>query len=64
MMRANPNQRIGAVSAGWISLLAGCFWSVATAAAPVVVEDIAFTAQPGAQLEVRLTFSEPPSADI
>ena len=64
MMRANPNQRIGAVSAGWISLLAGCFWSVATAAAPVVIEDIAFTAQPGAQLEVRLTFSEPPSADI
>jgi len=64
MMRANPNQRIGAVSAGWISLLAGCFWSVATAAAPVVIEDIAFMAQPGAQLEVRLTFSEPPSADI
>ena len=64
MMRANPNKRIGAVSAGWISLLAGCFWSVATAAAPVVIEDIAFTAQPGAQLEVRLTFSEPPSADI
>jgi type IV pilus assembly protein PilQ len=30
----------------------------------VVIEDIAFTAQPGAQLEVRLTFSEPPSADI
>ena len=64
MMRANPYQRIGAVSAGWISLLAGCFWSIATAAAPVVIEDIAFTAQPGAQLEVRLTFSEPPSADI
>ena len=42
----------------------GCFWSVATVAAPVVIEDIAFTAQPGAQLEVRLTFSEPPSADI
>jgi type IV pilus assembly protein PilQ len=64
MMRANPNKRIGAVPGGWISLLAGCFWSVATAAAPVVIEDIAFTAQPGAQLEVRLTFSEPPSADI
>ena len=42
----------------------GCFWSVATVAAPVVIEDIAFTAQPGARLEVRLTFSEPPSADI
>ena len=64
MMRANPNKRIGAVLGGWISLLVACFWSVATAAAPVVIEDIAFTAQPGAQLEVRLTFSEPPSADI
>ena len=64
MMRANPNKRIGAVPGGWISLLVVCFWSVATAAVPVVIEDIAFTAQPGAQLEVRLTFSEPPSADI
>jgi len=64
MMRANSNKRVGASPAGWISLLVGCFWSVATVAAPVVIEDIAFTAQPGAQLEVRLTFSEPPSADI
>ena len=64
MMRANPNKRIGVVPGGWISLLVACFWSVATAAVPVVIEDIAFTAQPGAQLEVRLTFSEPPSADI
>jgi type IV pilus assembly protein PilQ len=64
MMRANPNKRIRVVPGGWISLLVGCFWSVATAAVPVVIEDIAFTAQPGAQLEVRLTFSEPPSADI
>ncbi len=64
MTRANPNRRIDASSTGWIGLLVGCFWSVATVAAPVVIEDIAFTAQPGAQLEVRLTFSEPPSADI
>ena len=64
MMRANPNKRIGAVPGGWISLLVGCFWSVAAAATPGVIEDIAFTAQPGAQLEVRLTFSQPPSANI
>ena len=64
MIRANPSKRIGAVSGGWISLLVGCFWSAATAAAPVMIEDITFTAQPGAQLEVRLTFNEPPSADI
>ena len=64
MMRANPNERIGAVPGGWISLLVGCFWSIAAAAAPGVIEDIAFTALPGAQLEVRLTFSQPPSANI
>ena len=64
MMRANTYKRVGAVPGGWITLLVGCFWTVATAAAPVVIEDIAFTAQPGAQLEVRLTFSQPPSADI
>jgi len=64
MMRVNPNKRIGAVPGGWISLLVGCFWSVAAAATPGVIEDIAFTAQPGAQLEVRLTFSQPPSANI
>ena len=32
---------------GWFSLLMGCLWSVATAA-PAVIEDIAFTAKPGA----------------
>ena len=64
MMRANPNKRIAASPVGWVSLLVGYFLSVAATAAPLVIEDIAFTAQPGAQLEVRLTFSEPPSADI
>lgn len=64
MMRAYPNERGGLSPAGWIGLLAGCFWSVAPLAEPVVIEDIAFTAQPGAGLEVRLTFNEPPSADI
>ena len=64
MMRANPNERIGAMPGGWVSLLVGCFWSIAAAAAPGVIEDIAFTALPGAQLEVRLTFSQPPSANI
>ena len=64
MMRAYPHERAGLSPAGWIGLLAGCFWSVAAIAEPAVIEDIAFTAQPGAGLEVRLTFSEPPSADI
>jgi type IV pilus assembly protein PilQ len=64
MMRAYPNERAGASPARWIGLLAGCLWSVTALADPVVIEDIAFTAQPGAGLEVQLTFSEPPSADI
>jgi len=64
MMRAYSNKRTGLSPAGWIGLLAGCWWSVAALAEPVVIEDIAFTAQPGAGLEVRLTFSKPPSADI
>ena len=64
MMRAYPNERAGVSPARWIGLLAGCLWSVTALADPVVIEDIAFTAQPGAGLEVQLTFSEPPSADI
>ena len=64
MMRAYPYERAGLSPTGWIGLLAGCFWSVAAIAEPAVIEDIAFTAQPGAGLEVRLTFSQPPSADI
>jgi len=64
MMRAYPNERAGVSPARWIGLLAGCLWSVSALAEPVVIEDIAFTAQPGAGLEVQLTFNEPPSADI
>lgn len=64
MMKANPVGRIGASLAVWISLLMGYFWSITVVAAPVVIEEISFIAQPGAQLEVRLTFSEPPSADM
>ena len=64
MMRAYPYERTGLSPTGWIGLLAACFWSVAAIAEPAVIEDIAFTAQPGAGLEVRLTFNEPPSADI
>ena len=64
MMRAYPNKRAGVSPARWIGLLAGCLWSVTALADPVVIEDIAFTAQPGAGLEVQLTFNEPPSADI
>ena len=64
MMRAYPNERAGVSPARWIGLLAGCLWSVTALADPVVIEDIAFTAQPGAGLEVQLTFNEPPSADI
>ena len=64
MMRAYPYDRTRLSPAGWIGLLAGWLCSVAVVAESAVIEDIAFTAQPGAGLEVRLTFDEPPSADI
>ena len=64
MMRAYSTKGTGLSPARWIGLLAGCWWSATALAEPVVIEDIAFIAQPGAGLEVRLTFNEPPSADI
>jgi len=64
MMRAYSTKGTVLSPARWIGLLAGCWWSSTALAEPVVIEDIAFIAQPGAGLEVRLTFNEPPSADI
>ena len=64
MMRAYSTKGTGLSPARWIGLLAGCWWSATAVAEPVVIEDIAFIAQPGAGLEVRLTFNAPPSADI
>ena len=64
MKSANATRRQGKGWSGTLCLFLGLIWAGVSAAQPVVIEDIAFTAQPGAQLEVRLTFSTPPSADI
>jgi type IV pilus assembly protein PilQ len=64
MKSANVARHKGKCWSGTLCLFFGLFWAGVSAAQPAVIEDIAFTAKPGAQLEVRLKFSAPPSADI
>ena len=64
MTKAYPTAHSGFFPAGALSGLIGWLLTAAAVAEPVMIEDIAFTAQPGSALEVRLTFSEPPAADI
>ena len=64
MTKAYPTAHSGFSPAGALSGLIGWLLAAAAVAEPVVIEDIAFTAQPGSALEVRLTFSEAPAADI
>ena len=49
---------------GWRCVFAASCWLLAGLAQAAVIEDIAFIAQPGARLEVQLTFDEPPLADL
>ena len=64
MKSANATHGKGKLWRGTLCLFLGLVWAKVGAAQPVMIEDITFTAQPGAQLEVRLKFSAPPSADI
>ncbi len=48
----------------WRCLCTACIWAMTSIANGAVIEDIAFASQPGARLEVQLTFDEPPSADL
>ncbi len=48
----------------WRCLCTACLWAMTSIANGAVIEDIAFASQPGARLEVQLTFDEPPSADL
>ena len=64
MKSANARHRKSNFWGGTLCLFLGLIWAGVSAAEPVVIEDIAFTAQPGAQLEVRLKFSASPSAEI
>lgn len=64
MIRANSMIRTRTVVIGLMGLVVALYWPASASAETSVIEDIAFTAQPGARLEVRLTFNEAPSADI
>ena len=64
MKSANATYRMGKFWRWILCVVLGCVSVGAGAAQPVVIEDIAFTVQPGAQLEVRLRFSEPPAAHV
>jgi len=48
----------------WHCVFALWCWLMAGLTQAAVIEDIAFTAQPGARLEVQLTFDEAPLADL
>ena len=64
MIRANSMIRTRTVVIGLMGLVVALYWPASARAETSFIEDIAFTAQPGARLEVRLTFNEAPSADI
>lgn len=64
MLNTYPNVHSGFSPAGALSGLIGWLLAAVAVAEPVMIEDIAFTAQPGSALEVRLTFSESPATDI
>lgn len=64
MLNTYPNVCGGFSPAGALSGLIGWLLAAVAVAEPVMIEDIAFTAQPGSALEVRLTFSESPATDI
>ena len=64
MVNTYPNAHSGFSPAGALSGLIGWLLAAVAVAEPVMIEDIAFTAQPGSALEVRLTFSESPASDI
>mgnify|MGYP001231982328 FL=1 len=64
MVNTYPNAHSGFSPAGALSGLIGWLLAAVAVAEPVMIEDIAFTAQPGSALEVRLTFSESPATDI
>ena len=64
MINTHPNAHSGLSLVGAMSGLVGWLLAAVAVAEPAMIEDIAFTAQPGSALEVRLTFSESPATDI
>lgn len=64
MKRVLYRQRASSDRMGWPCVFAAWCWLMAGLAQAAVIEDIAFTSHPGAQLEVRLTLDEPAFADL
>ena len=64
MTRANRMIRARRIMVGLAGLFMSASWAVVASAAAPVVEDIRFTAQPGARMEVQLTLSEAPTTDF
>jgi type IV pilus assembly protein PilQ len=64
MKRVLYRQRASSDRMGRPCVFAAWCWLMAGLAQAAVIEDIAFTSHSGAQLEVQLTFDEPPLADL
>lgn len=64
MKRTHSGQRAATDRACGYGIFAAWLWAMAISAEAAVIEDIAFTSQPGARLEVQLTFDEPPAAGL
>jgi type IV pilus assembly protein PilQ len=64
MKRVLYRQRASSDRMGCPCVFAAWCWLMAGLAQAAVIEDIAFTSHSGAQLEVQVTFDEPPLADL
>jgi type IV pilus assembly protein PilQ len=64
MKKPYSSKGIASVCTSWRCLCAAWLWTIAAFTDAAVIEDIAFSSQPGGRLEVQLTFDEPPVADL
>ncbi len=64
MKKPYSSEGIASVCTSWRCLCAAWLWTIAAFTDAAVIEDIAFSSQPGGRLEVQLTFDEPPVADL
>jgi type IV pilus assembly protein PilQ len=64
MKKPYSSEGIASICNAWRCLCAAWLWTIAAFTDAAVIEDIAFSSQPGGRLEVQLTFDEPPVADL
>lgn len=64
MKKPYSSEGIASVCTSWRCLCAAWLWTIAAFTDAAVIEDIAFSSQPGGRLEVQLIFDEPPVADL